>query len=352
MDVAALEGAAMKWKYEVRSMKCEGRSSQSSVFRLLSSVLSPLIVFLFSAQGSGLWAGQTVVVVTGAAGSEEFGEQFVTWAGLWSKACEQASVDCVQIGSDDHHMADRDMLKNYLADANHQQGPDALWLVLIGHGTFDGRTAKFNLRGPDVTDQDLAQWLLPITRPVAVINTTACSSPFLKALSGPERVVITATKSGFEINFARFGGALAEAIVSSDADLDKDGQVSLLEAFLTASDKTTAWYTSQVRLKTEHALIDDNADGLGTPADWFTGIRPTKQAAQGASLDGYRAHQFCLMPSDMEKQLPEDLRIQRNQLELAVMQLRDNKSKLPEDEYYAQLEILLVQIAKIYEQID
>ena len=187
---------------------------------------------------------------------------------------------------------------------------------------------------------------------MAVINTTACSSPFLKALSGPQRVVISATKSGFELNFAYFGGALASAIVDPSADLDKDGQTSLLEAFLTAADEVSAFYKAQVRLKTEHALIDDNADGLGTPADWFSGIRPTKQAAQGASLDGYRAHQFCLIPSDTEKRFPDDLRVRRNRLELEVMQLRDNKSKLSEDEYYAQLETLLLQIARIYGRIE
>ena len=190
------------------------------------------------------------------------------------------------------------------------------------------------------------------TEPSLQVDTTACSSPFLKALSGQERVVVSATKSGFEINFAYFGGALAQAIVDPNADLDKDGQTSLLEAFLTASDEVAAYYKGQVRLKTEHALIDDNADGLGTPADWFSGIRPTKRAVQGTSLDGYRAHQFCLIPSDTEKNFPGELRGRRNQLELQVMQLRDKKSKLPEDEYYAQLETLLLQIAQIYEQID
>jgi len=297
-------------------------------------------------------AGQTVVVVTGAPGSVEYGEKFVTWAGQWTKVCEQADVNCIEIGLGATEASDRETLKTLLADAAIREGQDPLWLVLIGHGTFDGRSAKFNLRGPDVTDQDLGRWLLPVTRPVAVINTTACSSPFLKALSGPERVLVSATKSGFEINFAYFGGALANAIVDPNADLDKDGQTSLLEAFLTASDEVTSFYKGQVRLKTEHALIDDNADGFGTPADWFEGIRPAKQAAQGASLDGYRAHQFCLIPSDAEKKFPEDLRAKRNQLELAVMQLRDKKSNLPEEDYYTQLETLLLQIARIYEQID
>ena len=104
--------------------------------------------------------------------------------------------------------------------------------MLIGHGTFDGREAKFNLRGPDVTDVELADWLLPFKRPVVVINCASASGPFINRLSGANRVVVTATKSGNEINFARFGQYIAEAIADPRADLDKDGQVSLLEAFL------------------------------------------------------------------------------------------------------------------------
>lgn len=298
-------------------------------------------------------AKQAVVIVTGASGTPEYGAQFQAWTEQWQAACQQGHIECVTIGLEETpDIPARDRLEALLADPDIQQDSAPLWLVFIGHGTYDGRTAKFNLEGPDVSDADLKRWLLPVTRPVAVINTTACSSPFLKALSAPERIVVTATKSGFELNFARFGGALASAIVDPNADLDKDGQTSLLEAYLTAADQVTVLYQAEARLKTEHALIDDNGDGFGTPADWFTGIRPTQQAAQGASLDGYRAHQFCLIPSDMEKRFPDALRAQRNQLELEVMRLRDNKSKYPEDEYYNQLESLLVQIAEIYEQIE
>jgi hypothetical protein len=328
-------------------MKSQSRV-QSSESRVICIGLCMVLLFC----ASRVWAGQTVVVVTGAPGSDEFGERFVTWSDEWARACEQAGVDCIEIGRGATEVSDRDTLRNLLADPAMRQAQDALWLVLIGHGTFDGRAARFNLRGPDVTDQDLAKWLLPVTRPVAVLNTTACSSPFLRALSGPERVVISATQSGFEINFAYFGGALAQAIVDPNADLDKDGQTSLLEAFLTASNEVTSFYRGQARLKTEHALIDDNGDGLGTPADWFSGIRPTKKATQGASLDGYRAHQFCLLPSDTEKQFPDDLRTKRDQLELQVMELRDKKSRLPQDDYYTQLESLLLRIAQIYAQID
>ena len=88
--------------------------------------------------------------------------------------------------------------------------------------------------GADLSDVELAEWLAPVKRPVVVINCASASGPFLNRLSGNDRVVVTATKSGHETNFARFGQYLAEAIADPHADLDKDGQVSLLEAFLTA----------------------------------------------------------------------------------------------------------------------
>ena len=117
----------------------------------------------------------------------------------------------------------------------------------------------------------------------------------------PNRIVVTATKSGNEMNFARFGQYLAEAIADPRADLDKDGQVSLLEAFLTASGRVEEYYRTHAQLATEHALLDDNGDRLGTPADWFRGVRATKRAKDGAQLDGLRAHQLHLIPSDREQ---------------------------------------------------
>ena len=291
-----------------------------------------------------------VIVVVGAGGTEEYAEQFAEWADLWKQACAKSNAQFTAIGLDKADgPSDRTRLQNTLSDES-TQTTAALWLVLIGHGTFDGRTARFNLRGPDISADDLAEWLKPVVRPLAVINTASSSAPFLKKLSAPERVVITATKSGFEQNFTRFGQYLARAIVEQQADLDKDGQTSLLEAFLIASHRVNEFYSGAGRLTTEHALLDDNADALGTRADWFRGIRPVKKATDNASLDGYRAHQFHLLYSETENKMPLDLRAKRNRLELEVIKLRDTKEKFAEDEYFSKLEALLCNIARIYEQ--
>ena len=219
---------------------------------------------------------------------------------------------------------------------------------MIGHGTFDGREAKFNLRGPDMSDAELAQWLAPSKRPIVVINCTSGSGPFINRLSGQDRIVVTATKSGYELNFARFGQYIAESIGDERADLDKDGQVSLLEAFLMASSRVNEYYRNHSQLATEHALLDDNGDGLGTPADWFRGTRATSARKDGAGLDGHRAHQIHLIKSDRERQMPADLRRRRDQIELSIAALRDQKDKLGEDVYYRRLEDLMVELAQLY----
>ncbi len=131
--------------------------------------------------------------------------------------------------------------------------------------------------------------------------------------------------------------------------MDKDGQVSLLEAFLTAAHGVAEFYKTEGRLATEHPLIDDNGDGLGTPPDWFRGVRAIKKPAQGASLDGLRAHQFNLVRSDAERKLSPELRARRNDLEVSIEELRQAKADLDTDEYYKRLEVLLLELARIYE---
>src|SRR5439155_1654625 len=184
------------------------------------------------------------------------------------------------------------------------------------------------------------------------IDCTSSSGPFLNDLSAPNRVVVTAARSGVEFNYARFGDFMSSAINDPKADLDKDEQVSLLEAFLMASSRVREFYAGEARLATEHALIDDNGDRLGTPADWFQGLRATKTAKDGASPDGVRASQLVLLRSPREAQLPAALRSRRDQLELNLASLREQKSKLPEEEYLSKIEPILIELSKLYESVD
>jgi len=292
---------------------------------------------------------RSLILILGAPGEPEYAEQFSAWAEMWKEAAAKGGLRATVIGqSNSPTNDDRTCLLNALAtEVSRPTGE--LWLVFLGHGTFDGRAAKFNLRGPDISADELAAALKPCQRPLIVIQCASASSPFLTALSAPNRVIITATRSGNEVNVTRFGGYLAHAIANPSADLDKDGQTSLLEAFLLASRQTADFYKEQGRLMTEHPLLDDNGDGLGTPPDWFHGMRAVKTAAGGKSVDGVRAHQMMLVRGDAEQKLTPEVRARRDELEQKLSGLRSRKSAMQEDDYYKQLEAILVETARLYQ---
>jgi hypothetical protein len=292
-------------------------------------------------------AAPRVIVVLGAAGAEEFGEQFEKWAQNWERAAKQGDAAIAVIGRDADGPTDRERLQAAIVSAA-TPATSELWIVFLGHGTFDRRTAKFNLRGPDVAPDDLKTWLADVKAPVALVDCSAASAPFLQALAGPQRIVVSATKSGGEQNFARFGEFLSLAIADPTADLDKDDQTSLWEAYLAASRRLDEFYKLDGRLQTEHPLLDDNGDGQGTRSDAFRGLEPVQAAVDGkGALDGQRAHQWHLVRSAAERQWPVEVRRRRDDLELQILALRIEKSSMPEDDYYAELEPLLVELARI-----
>jgi hypothetical protein len=292
---------------------------------------------------------QRMVLVVGAPGEPQYQKDFYDQVSLWTNAANSANLSVATIGLSPDETNDLAAVENCLKSAS-PEASAPLWLVFIGHGTFDGEEARFNLRGPDLTAEQLSEWLKPLSQPLVIINTASSSAPFLAKLSDTNRVVVTGTRSGHEQYYTRFGGYFAKAISSLDADLDKDGQVSVFEAFLVASRQTTEFYKAEGRLATEHALLDDNGDRLGTPADWFVGLRAVKKPKKSDSpVDGLFARQLCVIPSAAERSLPPHLRQRRDALERAVLLHRDKKSDLSEEEYYRQLDALLLELARLYE---
>jgi len=294
----------------------------------------------------------TLILVRGAGGEEAFEKAFAESAERWRDAAARGGLQVVEVGTKEPDKeTDRTLLEQALAS---QRGAATaeVWLVLLGHGTFDGRTARFNLRGPDVSPEELAGWLAGIDRPLAIVNCASASGPFLPVLSGPNRVVITATRAGAEHNYARFGDHLSRAIADPAADLDKDGQTSLLEGFLVASRGVADFYAQAGRLATEHPLLDDNGDRLGTPPEWFRGVRATKAPQAGQQVDGRRAQQWRLVPNPSEQHWTPELRKERDDLELAIFALRDRQAELPEEQYFDQLEALVLQMAALVERAD
>jgi hypothetical protein len=215
-------------------------------------------------------------------------------------------------------------------------------VILLGHGSFDGQQAKFNLIGPDLSAKDYAAILgaLP-TKKIIFINCASSSGEFVKPLSAKDRILITATRSGNEQNATIFAEHLIASLTASGADTDKNGRTSLLESFNYATRLIADWYKQKGRLATEHALIDDNGDGTGhEEATAGDGTISKVTYLDSKTLEEASA--------DAEKfKLLED----RQRLEEEIEKLKARKDEMKPEDYEAELERLLVELATTNQKI-
>ena len=221
--------------------------------------------------------------------------------------------------------------------------PDGfLLVVLIGHGAFDNQEAKFNLVGPDLGGKDYAKLLasVPVKRTVFV-DCSSSSGEFIKPLSAEGRVVITATRSGNEQNITTFADNLIQALTDEAADADKNGRLSILEVFNYATKLTADWYKQKDQLATEHALLDDNGDGVGH-----------EKAESG---DGTLAGVTYLDSKPVQEAHgdPELAKLldRRQQLEEDIGKLKAKKAEMKAEDYEDALEKLLLELAKLNRDI-
>lgn len=292
---------------------------------------------------------QAVLLVVGAEGASEYQTQFKTWAKTWEESASHTQLAI--IGLNEQKANSKEQIRNAIEKAADNDRLQEVWLVMIGHGTFDGKRAKFNLHGPDVGADEMNAWLKPLTQRIVILNCSSCSSPFINAISGKNRIVVSATRSGFEYNFSRFGQYLAASIDDPAIDLNKDGQTSVLEAFCAASRNVGDFYQQENRIATEHALIDDNGDAKGTPADWFDGVRANRRPKTGLP-DGFLANQVFLKRRGVESSLSASDRKTRNRLERQLEQIRLQKGTMDESEYLLKIEPVLVRLAQLYQRTD
>ena len=338
---------------EGRMMKAESRACVAGFVKLWTHFLCCLPLICVSASLSvsadETTARQQVLVIVGAAGTDEYGRQFREWAGRWERAARSGGADCRIIGLDDGDSADdRSAMCDAISDWKSVDTTEPLWIVLIGHGTYDGRTTRFNLRGKDMTAEETAALLHEATRPVALINCASSSAPFINAASGEGRVIVSATKDGGQFQFARFGDSLSQAISTLNADLDQDSQVSLLEAWAFAAKRTSEFYESEGRLATEHALLDDNGDGLGSRAAVFKGVQLMPPSDQD-SPDGSLARRWHLVRSEDERLLSPEQRRQRDDLEEQLEELKGRAAEYAESAYLDELQKILLPLAQLYD---
>jgi hypothetical protein len=289
------------------------------------------------------------LIVSGATGGAQYARQYDLWTRAMadtlteSMKFDAASVTVLSENPDAAKAATAANVRQRFASLRQTMQPgDLLFVVLIGHGTFDGVDAKFNLVGPDLESAEWAALVRGIPGRLVLVNTTAASFPFLEKLAGPRRIVISATDSAAQRFDTVFPGYFIGAFREEAADIDKNGRISIWEGFAAAATGVRRYYQQRGQLSTERALLDDNGDGVGREA-----------AAQGE--DGSLASRTYLdaaspgaPPTD---EVLVDLLQRRASLTAEVEELQLKKAFLSADEYAREFERVMVALARVQRDI-
>lgn len=301
------------------------------------------VLLLLSA--AALQATTFYVTIGGLGGEPEYDQRFSGWAKDIDKALKAAPDAKVETlyGPAATRDAIRAVFNRIAKEAKPQ---DALVVMLIGHGTYDGADYKINLPGPDLSAIELASLLdrVPSTRQL-VVNMTSSSGGSIDALRKENRVIVTATKTGTEKNATVFARYWVEALNDPAADTDKNETVSALEAFRYADQKTARFYETQKRIATEHAMLEDTGKGEGVRA-------PSPENGEGMLASAFPL--LRLGANATAAANPQKLKLlsQKEDLEQQIDRLKYQKAAMPSEEYKKQLGVLLLQLAKTQEELD
>ena len=303
-----------------------------------------LLLTIFCSFAAQTQAATYYVTVAGLGGEPDYEQRFTAAARDLDRVFK-AGNGSAHVYTLTGPLATAAQLKATLAEVGRQARPeDDFVLILIGHGSFDGTEYKFNLVGPDPSGAELAAMCdrIPAHRQL-IVDTTSASGGAIQALERPGRAVIAATKSGTEKNATIFIRYWVEALQDPAADTDKSDSVSALEAFSYAAKKTTAFYDSQKRLATEHAVFDDI--GRGEP------VRDLGNG-QGALMSSFTI--LRLGPGQQAAIDPAKraLLAQKEDLEQKIDVLKYGKAAMDPADYKKQLTTALLALAKIQQELD
>jgi hypothetical protein len=289
------------------------------------------------------------LIVSGAAGGEEYVEQYARLTASLSKTLtgrmkfDPALITVLSDTVRAPSAATAENVGRVFGSIRARMTKDDLLLVfLIGHGTFDGVDAKFNLVGPDLESADWAALIRPLPGRVVTINTSSASFPFLERLTGPRRIVITSTDSAVQSFDTVFADYFIRALTDEAADIDKNGRISVWEAFVAASRAVGRHYQQRGQLATERALIDDNGDGIG------------KEAADQGDDGSYASRTY--LDESLPGVAPTDdvllkLLQRKATLESDVEDLKIRRTFLQPAEYTQEFERLMVELARVSHDI-
>ena len=291
-------------------------------------------------------AGTYFVTVAGLCGEPDYEQRFTAAATdldriLKSSGSEAHSYTLTGVNSTRQHI--EDTLNRIAREAKPE---DDFVLILIGHGSFDGIEYKFNLPGPDVSGAELAAWCdrIPAKRQL-IVNTTSASGGSIAALDRPGRAVIAATKSGTEKNATVFARYWVEALRDPTSDVNKNDAISAIEAFDYASAKTAAYYESEKRLATEHAVFEDTGKHESVRA-------ASTQTGEGLFLSSFTLVRLGSAQKAFADPAKRELLAKKEELEQKIDTLKYQKAAMAPDDYRQQLTDALVELAHVEEEID
>ena len=312
-----------------------------TVRRLLVSAL----LLLGAAAPAVAQQSRFAVIVQGASGDPEYATLHRGWVDAMTKVLrDQFRMDPRSLivltekpGAGEERSSAEAVRAAFARLAKESKSNDLVFVMLIGHGSGDASSAKFNLIGPDLTTEEWAALLEPVPARMAFVNSTSSSFPFLAGLSGSNRIVITATNSPSQRFHTHFPGAFITALTSPDADTDKNGRISLLEAFTHASRLVAQQFEQNFRMATEKALLDDNGDGKGREAG---AAGPDGEVAAFTYLDTAAAP----VSSDPEVQ---KLLVRQQQLTEEIDELRRRRASMPAAEFEREFERLIIDLSLV-----
>src|SRR5439155_6213318 len=315
----------------------------------LPAAASTMLVLLGFASTAS--AGERyAVIITGAAGGEAYAQKddkwrlsFVTTLREKFHYPDDHIVVLADADSAGVLKATRENVRRVLGDLRKRTTKDDQILVLlIGHGTsLNGEDAKFNLVGPDLSASEWADLLKPIPGTLVFVDTTSGSFPFLRRIAGRGRVVVTSTDSAAQLFETAFPEFFVKAFDDPAADVDKNGRVSMWEAFSYASAGVRHWFEQRGRLATERPLLDDTGAGIG-------------REAQNPGGDGAVARVTYLEPETASAAGDGALGAllkRKADLEAQIEALKARKDAMPPDQYDAEREKLVLALARVTQQI-
>jgi hypothetical protein len=273
-----------------------------------------------------------VLIITGLAGDPVFQKSFIETAAMLADTARKkwnvADSSLIVLGEDraldPAHITGEatreEVSAAFLRLARRAKPGDVILVFLNGHGGGEGAQSRVNLPGPDPTAADYATWLAGFSnQSVVFVNAATGSGDFVPVLKAPGRVIVTATKTAIEKNETVFAAPFVRGLVSGDADADKDGRISVLEAFTYAQKEVVRSYESERKLMTEHAQVSDT-------------VLARTIAFGGAS-------------ANTDPRVIALVR-ERQTLELQVATLRAKKATMDSTAYARDLERLLISIAE------